>query len=493
MIPYAWRPVEDGGLGLHQLTAGCAAGNRASARVLRRAGFRLAGTERQAIQVNGRPDDALVFDLLAADDREAQRVEPGALPVIETSRFRLRPWTADDVPEPDEAPDAASLRFMPPGAHPDAASFPSWLRRRELGQDADEHLNWAIADRETDHALGNLTVFRLDPVADRFQAEIGYWLHPTARGKGVLPEVMPAIIDHAFAPVSDGGMGLSRLYAATDLDNGPSQAVLLRAGFRRWGQDRHAFRNADGDVTDGAYFELLATDERVDRRPQRVDDVTLEGDRVRLRPWRDDDAERVVEGCTDERARQWLRALPDPYTLDQAAAYIRRCRGEAAVGTGLFLAMANPDDDTCVGSIALMGLGGARPDQRRGGVLGASRGPRHRGHDRGGRTPRPARVQTRRRGRSRAAASGAQGRSRQRRLSARRRGERVPPDRSRTSGRAARRRLLRRPRRLRPAPHRRRSRGRYGRHALTTAASRKRGARRPMWVRGDAIPSILCT
>lgn len=361
VIPYAWRAVEEGGLGLHQLTAGCAAGNRASARVLRRAGFRLAGTERQAIQVNGRPDDALVFDLLAADDRDAQRVEPGALPVIETTRFRLRPWTADDLPGPDEAPDAASLRFMPPGAHPDAASFPSWLRRRELGQDADEHLNWAIADRETDRVLGNLTVFRLDPVADRFQAEIGYWLHPTARGKGVVPEVMPAMIDHAFTPVSDGGMGLARLYAATDLDNGPSQAVLLRAGFRRWGQDRHAFRNAEGDVTDGAYFELLATDERVDRRPQRVDEVTLDGDRVRLRPWRDDDASRVVEGCTDERARQWLRALPDPYTLDQAAAYIRRCRGEAAVGTGLFLAMANPDDDVCVGSIALMGLGGPDP------------------------------------------------------------------------------------------------------------------------------------
>jgi RimJ/RimL family protein N-acetyltransferase len=177
----------------------------------------------------------------------------------------------------------------------------------------------------------------------------------------VLGEVMPAIVDHAFAPVADGGMGLSRLYAETDLDNGPSQAVLLRAGFRRWGQDRHAFRNAEGDVTDGAYFELLAIDERVDRRPQRVDDVTLEGDRVRLRPWRDDDAERVVEGCSDERARQWLRALPDPYTLDQAAAYIRRCRGEIAVGTGLFLAMADPTDDACVGSIALMGLGGPDP------------------------------------------------------------------------------------------------------------------------------------
>ena len=361
LIPYAWRPVDDGGLGLYQLTAGCAAGNRASARALRRAGFAHVGTERQAIRVDESADDALVFDLLATDDRDARRVQPGRLPVIETERFRLRPWTSRDVPDADEGPDPASLRYMPPGAHPDAATFPAWLRRRELGQDSDEHLNWAIADRETDHALGNMTVFRLDPIANRFQAEIGYWLHPTARGRRVLGEVMPAIVDHAFAPVADGGMGLARLYAETDLDNGPSQAVLLRAGFRRWGQDRYAFRNGAGDVTDGAYFELLATDERLDRRPQRVDEVTLEGDRVRLRPWRDDDAERVVEGCTDPRSMHWLSGLPNPYTSEHAGDYIRRCRGQAAVGAGLFLAMADPQDDACVGSIALMDLGGMDP------------------------------------------------------------------------------------------------------------------------------------
>lgn len=361
LIPYAWKAADEGGLGLHQLSAGCAVGNRASRRALRRAGFALSGTERQSIRVDDAAEDALVFDLLATDDREAQRVQPGRIPVIETDRYRLRPWTVRDVPGPDQGPDADSLRFMPPGAHPDASTFPAWLRRRQLGQDADEHLNWAIADKETDQALGNMTVFRLDPVAERFQAEIGYWLFPGARGRGVLGEVMPEIIDHAFAPVADGGMGLSRLYAETDLDNGASQAVLLRAGFQRWGQDRFAYRNAAGDVSDGAYFELLATDERRDRRPQRVDEVTLEGDHVRLRAWHADDAPRVVEGCSDERSQQWLSGLPNPYTLEHAEAYIRFCRGQAALGTGLYLAIAQPDNDLCVGSVAVMKLGGLDP------------------------------------------------------------------------------------------------------------------------------------
>jgi RimJ/RimL family protein N-acetyltransferase len=361
LVPYAFRPTDEGGLGLHQITAGCAVDNRASARVLRRAGFASVGTERQALLVNGAPEDELVFDLLATDNRDEQRVEPGRIPVIETDRFRLRPWRADDIPGPDEGPDDDSMRFMPPAAHPDASSFPAWLRRREVGEDTDENLNWAIADEETDHALGNLTVFRLGPVATRFQAEIGYWLHPSARGRGVLGEVMPVMVDHAFRPVSEGGMGLQRLYAETDLENAASQAVLLRAGFRRWGQDRQAFRSGVGEITDGAYFELLATDQRLDRRPRRVDEVTLSGARVRVRPWRDDDASRVVEACTDDRNRLWLAGLPDPYTLDQATAYVRQCHAQAALGTGLFLAVGDAEHDLCLGAVAVMKLGGEDP------------------------------------------------------------------------------------------------------------------------------------
>ncbi len=359
LVPWAFRSEDEGGLALHRLEAGYVLDNRASGRVLRRAGFAPVGMERRKMVVGGDPADvrdAVLFDLLASDDRDAQRVEPGELPVIETERFRLRPWTAGDVPGPGEEPDPASLRFMPAGAHPDASTYLTWLRRRQLGQDSNEHLNWAIADRETDHALGNLTIFRLDPVDSRFQGEIGYWLHPTARGRGVLGEVIPVIIDHAFTPVSEGGLGLTRLYAETDLNNAASQAILLRAGFRRWGQDRRAYRNGEGEITDGAYFELLATDERLDRRPRRVNDVILDGTRVRLRPWRDDDASRIVEGCRDERSKHWLAGLPDPYTVENALAYLRWCRGEAAAGRGLFLAMADPDDDACTGSIAVTKL-----------------------------------------------------------------------------------------------------------------------------------------
>jgi RimJ/RimL family protein N-acetyltransferase len=359
-IGHAFAPLDDGGLGLHRLEGGCAVDNSASARVMRRAGFHLVGREREALTLA--PDEhtgLLRFDLLSSDDRSDQRVDPVAVPVLETERLRLRPWRDTDVPGDDEGPDDASLRFMPADSHPDATAFPEWLARQRARAEEGGMLTWCVADRESDHAIGNVLLFRMDPVAGRFQAEVGYWLHPGARGRGVVAEALDAVIGHAFAPVDSGGLGLTRLHAGTDLDNRASQAVLERVGFRQWGTDRRAYRRSSGELTDGVYFELLATDDRTDRRARRrtpLTEVTLEGELVRLRRWRDEDRSRVVEACRDERTGHWLATLPSPYTDDHAATYVSQCHSHAGAGTGLFLAMADPSDDRCIGSVAVMDL-----------------------------------------------------------------------------------------------------------------------------------------
>ncbi len=367
VIGHAFTPAREGGLGLHGLEAGCAVDNLGSVRALRRAGFRDVGTRRDMLAAPGpHTDDALLFDLLATDDRDSQRVVVSPPRVLETERLRLRPWRETDVPGPGEGPDAASRQFMPARAQPDADGFPAWLRLRR-GQMADgTSINWCIADRESDHALGNITIFRMGPAAERFQGELGYWLHPGARGRGLLSEALPPVIATAFGPREDGGLGLSRLHAGTDLDNLPSQAVLEKAGFRRFGTDRAAYRMDDGDLRGGAYFELLRTDRRVDRRPRRparppLAQPSLAGVGVRLRPWHDGDLARVVEACRDERTRHWLANLPEPYTEDDAVLYLELCRSHADAGTGLFLAVADPADDQCLGSIAVMGLAGLDP------------------------------------------------------------------------------------------------------------------------------------
>ncbi len=358
----SFSPVERGGLGLHRLEAGCASDNLASVRVLRRAGFHQIGTEREALALaGGGHGSSVLFDLLATDDRAERRFESLTIPVLETEHLRLRPWRDTDVPGPGEGPDHASLRFMPANAHPDTAAFPKWLRLKRAQMAEGDNLNWCLADKGTDHCIGNVTIFRMGPLAGRFQGEVGYWLHPSGRGRGAVAEALDKVIEHAFTAANRGGLGLTRLHAGTDLDNTASQSVLRRVGFRQWGTDRQAYRRSSGELTDGAYFELLATDVRTDQRAPRLTpltEVTLEGQRVRLRPWRGEDVPRVVQACRDERTRHWLSTLPSPYTDEDAATYLSLCRAHASSGTGLFLAMADPADDRCIGSIAVMNLQG---------------------------------------------------------------------------------------------------------------------------------------
>ena len=310
-------------------------------------------------------------------------------PVFQTSRLRLRPWRDSDAPGPGQGPDAVSLRFMPAGAQPAPADFPTWLARRRRDMDAGGDLHWCIADLGSDEMLGNIQIFGMGPAEDRFQGELGYWLRPGARGRGVIGEAVNPVIAHAFTPVGDGGLGLIRLHAATDGENHSSQSILRSAGFSQCGADHQAWRRVDGSLSDGVFFELLAaelvagTDHPASAR-EALEPVTLEGDGIRLRAWRHPDARRVAQACSDERTQQWLAAsMPSPYTLQDAHTFIAGRSQEVREGKGVHWCVADPGSDLCLGSVSVMGLRDAlgtageigywtHPDARGRGVMSAA-------------------------------------------------------------------------------------------------------------------------
>jgi len=301
-----------------------------------------------------------------------------APPVFETARLRLRPWRDTDAPGPGEGPDADSLRFMPAGAQPGPDDFPTWLAKRRRDMDAGGDLHWCIADLATDEMVGNVQIFRMGPVEGRFQGELGYWLRPGARGRRVVGEAIEAVVDHAFRPVADGGLGLTRLHAATDSDNYASQSILRSAGFSQCGADHKAWRRTDGSLSDGLYFELLAFELLADEPDEAVrglagggqtvgsqamsrapgfEPITLEGNGIRLRKWRHTDAERVAEACSDELTQHWLAdSLPSPYTLEHAHSYIAGLSEEAHQRKGLCWCVADPESDVCLGAVSVMNL-----------------------------------------------------------------------------------------------------------------------------------------
>src|SRR5664280_1885733 len=286
---------------------------------------------------------------------------PSQPPVLWTTRLCLRPWRDTDAPGSGEGPDADSLRFMPPGAQPGPDDFPTWLTQRRGDVYKRQDLHWCVADGTADVMLGNVQIFRMGPVQDRFQGELGYWLRPGARGRAIIGEALKPVIAYAFTPVQNGGLGLCRLHAATDSENHTSQSVLRSAGFIQWGADRQGRRRTDGSLSDGTYFELLASS---DHSSTAVEPITLEGNppqaegapRVRLRKWRHTDADRVLRACSDERTQHWLAGLPSPYTLQEAHSYIAGRGQEASEGRGLSWCVADSRSDLCLGSVAVMNL-----------------------------------------------------------------------------------------------------------------------------------------
>ncbi|MGZ4623652.1 MAG: GNAT family N-acetyltransferase [Blastococcus sp.] len=103
----------------------------------------------------------------------------------------------------------------------------------------------------------------------------------------------------------------------------------------------------------------------------RAAQPTLEGRRVRLRPWRPDDAAAVYEACQDAEIQRWTE-VPVPYLREHAVGFV----GEAAADTwargGALFAVEPRDGGPLIGSMGLLVL--------RDGVVGYWTTAEHRGH-----------------------------------------------------------------------------------------------------------------
>ena len=160
----------------------------------------------------------------------------GGMRTITSDRLVMRPWHDDDA---DFLLDLESrwevVRFL--GAHPRtmrsrADALASIGRRRAV--DHPVHGIWAIAT--ADGALaGNLLLKPIPLSAGESSdgaddVEIGWHLHPEARGHGYATEAAEAVLHDAF------GRGLTEVLAVTAPDNHASQAVCRRLGMTALGR-----------------------------------------------------------------------------------------------------------------------------------------------------------------------------------------------------------------------------------------------------------------
>jgi [ribosomal protein S5]-alanine N-acetyltransferase len=104
-------------------------------------------------------------------------------------------------------------------------------------------LYWAISTRERTTLIGTVCLWNFS--TDGRTAELGYELHPSFQGKGIMDEAVKAVINYAFRYI-----GLEKIVAYTHFGNLPSLKLLTRNGFK------HDPLTMDPDVPENVIYYL---------------------------------------------------------------------------------------------------------------------------------------------------------------------------------------------------------------------------------------------
>lgn len=248
--------LDPDGAGMERVIWRAAPGNWASRRVAWRLGFTFDGTIRRDLVLRGVRRDCWIATLLAGEPMEPKGrwLEATAL---SGSAVALRPWSETDADAIVEACTDPITRHWLGGDLPDPYTRDTalgYIRGREEQHAAAKGVHWAAEQPGGGPAIGS---FSLMDISDG-RAELGYWVHPDARGSGVATEAVQLMIRHAFAAEADGGLGLRRLVLAHADGNEASRVVAERAGFTHWGTASRAERLGDDSWVDLHWYELLA-------------------------------------------------------------------------------------------------------------------------------------------------------------------------------------------------------------------------------------------
>lgn len=224
------------------------AGNIDALRVAHACGFRLDAAIPDGVELRGEPHAAWVGSLRKDDDREPKTTWHAD--TFGTERFRLRPLEEKDDPRIRETLDDADSRkylFARPDPLLDEHAAAERIRKwwtAACGQTC----TWAVADKDSDEYFGDVSIFEINEVTG---AEIGFYTHPEARGKGVLREGMAAAVDHIFDVI-----GLRRLTLFAAASNAGSRKLAEACGFREFGT-QHLAARSDGIFEDLVGYELF--------------------------------------------------------------------------------------------------------------------------------------------------------------------------------------------------------------------------------------------
>jgi RimJ/RimL family protein N-acetyltransferase len=188
-----------------------------------------------------------------------------------------------------------------------------------------------IADLATDAFAGSLVLFGVTDSS----AEVGFWVHPDHRGKGLSGSALALAVELARRS------GLTGLTARTVPENRASQRVLEYAGFTPGSQVQET-------APSGEEVRLL----RYTRVIEPLSSLPAETARLRLRLHRHADAQPLQRIYGQPSIARYL--LEDPWTSDDAERHL----SERVAKTGLWdgsaaLALVIEHQDVVIGDVQL--------------------------------------------------------------------------------------------------------------------------------------------
>ncbi|MBD0293317.1 MAG: GNAT family N-acetyltransferase, partial [Jiangellaceae bacterium] len=203
------RAFDPDGLDLTRLVWRASIGNWASRRVAWKLGFRFHGVVRKELGKHGERHDAWLATLLADEPREpAQRWFD--VPTLSADGVLLRRWRPSDADAVAEAcTDPVTRHWL--GSLPDPYTRESalqYIAGREEAHATARGIHWAAAADDHRPALGSFSFMNTGEPEIRKAAEVGYWVAPAARGRGIATSAVRLMVTYAFTPAAAGGLGL---------------------------------------------------------------------------------------------------------------------------------------------------------------------------------------------------------------------------------------------------------------------------------------------
>ena len=177
---------------------------------------------------------------------------PTPHPTLSTSRLRLRQFRDEDADAMHECfADPGAMRFWNTPVHTRRIDTERAVRRF-IDCTPSYYRFWAVADAGSDRCLGMVDYH--DGHIRNKRVAIGYIVNPACHRTGIANEAVSAMLNHCFDE-----LGLHRVQAMIQPDNGASRALAEKLGFRCEGRLRDNLRVGD-TWHDELLYALLSTD-----------------------------------------------------------------------------------------------------------------------------------------------------------------------------------------------------------------------------------------